>query len=320
LTGTAGVLECNNDMVYTVTLNPAVDRTLFVQRLQLHDSSRIRREARYAGGKGIDVSRALVSMGISTVALGFVGGFDGKEFEGRLLNEGVACDFTRISGEIRTNVIVHDEESGQETALLAQGPEIQPFELMDFVEKLERLPEARFLVVSGSLPPGLTPAVYSRILQVGNHRGARTVLDASGEALRFGIRARPAIIKPNRAELSELAGTELAEIKDIVRVCRELHEQVDTILVSLGADGMLMFESGRALHARPPGVEVRSTVGAGDCAVAGFNHGLVGDESPTDCLRRAVACGTAATLTDGTGLCQPEDVAALLGRIEIQEV
>jgi 6-phosphofructokinase 2 len=304
-------------MVYTVTLNPAVDRTLFVERLEPHESNRIRHEARYAGGKGIDVSRALVAMGVPTLALGFVGGFDGKEFEGRLLNEGVACEFTRISGEIRTNVIIHDEQSGQETALLAQGPEIQPVELMDFIERLERLPEARFLVVSGSLPRGLTPSVYRRIVQVGNDRGIRTVLDASGEALRHGIRARPTIIKPNRAELAELAGRELADIPDIVEFCRSLREQVGIVLVSLGPDGMLMFESGRALHARPPEVEVKSTVGAGDCAVAGFIHGLVEEESLPDCLRRAVACGTAATLNDGTGLCRPEDVEQLLGRVEL---
>ncbi|MBN2537715.1 1-phosphofructokinase [candidate division WOR-3 bacterium] len=307
-------------MVFTVTLNPAVDRTLFVERLRTDSSNRVRREARYAGGKGIDVSRALASMGVPTVALGFVGGFDGKEFEGRLLNEGVACDFTRISGEIRTNVIIHDEESGHETALLASGPEIQPVELMEFIEKLERLSDARYLVVSGSLPRGLTPAVYRRVIQVGNDRGARTVLDASGEALRLGIRARPSVIKPNRSELAELAGRELADVAAIVGFCRELQDQVPTVLVSLGPDGIVMVESGRALHARPPKVEVKSTVGAGDCAVAGFLHGLIRDESPAGCLRRAVASGTAATLNDGTGLCRPEDVARLVEQVTVEEV
>ncbi|MFO7676628.1 MAG: 1-phosphofructokinase [bacterium] len=306
-------------MVYTVTLNPALDRTLFVDSLALGGSNRIRREARYAGGKGIDVSRALVEMGVPTVALGLVGGFDGKEFEGRLLNEGVACDFTRIAGEIRTNVVIHDE-SGAETALLARGPEVQPVELMSFIDHLEGIAGGSFLVVSGSLPPGLTPAVYRRIISVGNDRGFTTVLDASGEALRSGIRARPRIIKPNRDELAELAGTALADIPAMVRFCRTLEKEVATVLVSLGADGILLVESKRALHARPPKVEVASTVGAGDCAVAGFVAGLLMKESPADRLRRAVAAGTAATMTPGTGICCRRDIARLLPGITVTEV
>ncbi|HDQ98911.1 MAG TPA: 1-phosphofructokinase [candidate division WOR-3 bacterium] len=306
-------------MVYTVTLNPALDRTLFVDTLALGESSRIRREARYAGGKGVDVSRALVEMDVPTVALGLVGGFDGKEFEGRLLNEGVACDFTRISGEIRTNIVIHGDE-GLETALLARGPEVQPVELMNFMDHLEGVNGSGFLVVSGSLPPGLTPAVYGRILSIGRDKGLTTVLDASGEALRTGIRARPDVIKPNRSELAELAGTEPAGPPGILRFCRTIQEEVATILVSLGADGILLVQSGRGLLARPPQVEVKSTVGAGDCAVAGFIAGLARDESPADCLRRAVAAGTAATLTPGTGICCREDIARLLPDITLEEV
>jgi 6-phosphofructokinase 2 len=306
-------------MVYTVTLNPALDRTLFVDRLAVGDSSRVRREARYAGGKGIDVSRALVEMGIPTVALGLVGGFDGKEFEGRLLNEGIACDFTLISGEIRTNIVIQ-EAAGGETALLAQGPEVQPVELMSFIDRIEKLTGGRYLVVSGSLPRGLTPAVYRRILSIGNEQGLATVLDASGDALRDGIRARPRIIKPNRHELAELAGEELADLPAILRFARKLQDDVPTILVSLGADGILLVESGRGLHARPPQVKVASTVGAGDCAVAGFVAGLLKAEPPADCLRRAVAAGTAATLTPGTGLCCRDDIERLLPAITLSEV
>ncbi len=307
-------------MIYTVTLNPALDRTLHVDRLTKHDSNRIQREARYAGGKGIDVSRALAGMGIPTVAMGFVGGFDGKEFEGRLLNEGVACDFTRIAGEIRTNVIIHDDSTGDELALLAPGPEVQPVELMDFIGSLERVGDMEFLVASGSLPGGLTPAVYRRIIRIGNDKGVRTLLDTSGKALRDGIQAHPAFIKPNRRELIELAGEELKDIPSIVRFCRTLHRQVATVLVSLGPDGMVLVDSRHALHARPPGVEVKSTIGAGDCAVAGFVSSLLNGENPTDCLRRAVAAGTAAILSSGTGLCRCEDIDQLLPQIPVETI
>ncbi len=307
-------------MIYTVTFNPALDRTLHVESLVPGQSTRIRSEARFAGGKGIDVSRALREMGSDNVALGLVGGFDGKELEGRLLLSGVACRFTRIANETRTNIIIQDESNGTETALLARGPEVEPPELMDFLEVLERSPDMNFLIISGSLPPGLTPEVYSRMITIGNERGARVVLDTAGEALRQSIRARPEVIKPNRSELAELAGRELPDIRSMADYSMGLLDRVKTVLVSMGADGMLMVTSGQVVYARPPKVTVKSTVGAGDCAVAGFVHGLAVGESNTEALRRAVATGTAATLNAGTGLCRCADVEAILPQVTIEEL
>lgn len=307
-------------MIYTVTLNPALDRTLHVESLAPGQSTRIQREARYAGGKGIDVSRALREMGSDSVALGLVGGFDGKELEGRLLLDGVACRFSRIANETRTNIIIHDESNGAESALLARGPEVQPSELMDFLDGLERLPDMSLLVISGSLPPGLTPEVYCRIITVGNERGARVLLDTAGEALRQGIRARPAVIKPNRFELVELAGRELADVRAVSEYCTGLLDSVETVLASMGPDGIIMVTRHQVLHARPPTVAVKSTVGAGDCAVAGFVHGMETGEPVVDALRRAVASGTAATLNPGTGLCRCADIDALLPQVAIEEV
>ena len=307
-------------MIYTVTLNPALDRTLHVESLAPGQSTRIRSEARFAGGKGIDVSRALREMGSDNVALGLVGGFDGKELEGRLLLSGVACRFTHIANETRTNIIIQDETSGSETALLARGPEVQPAELMDFLDVLERSPDMSFLVISGSLPPGLTPEVYSRMITIGNERGARVVLDTAGEALRQSIHAHPAFIKPNRFELAELAGKELPDIHAISDYSLGLLDWVETVLVSLGAEGIVMVTRNQVVHARPPNVTAKSTVGAGDCAVAGFVHGLAVGESSIDALRRAVATGTAATLNAGTGLCRCADVDAILPQVTIVEV
>jgi 6-phosphofructokinase 2 len=307
-------------MVYTVTLNPALDRTLHVEKLEVRGSCRIRQEARYSGGKGIDVSRALLEMGTPNVALGFVGGFDGKEFEGRLLLGGVACNFTHIAGETRTNIIIQDESNGAETALLARGPEVQPSELMDFITKVESLRDTEFLIISGSLPPGLTPEVYRRVVEIGNAGGARTVLDTAGDALRHSLSARPAIIKPNRSELAELAGRDLPDVRAVVEFGRTLNDRVETVLVSLGPDGMLLISSGRVLHARPPAVSVKSTVGAGDCSVAGFVHGTLRGKEAAGALRYAVAAGTAATLNPGTGLCRRADIDALLPRVMVAEV
>lgn len=307
-------------MIYTVTLNPALDRTLYVESFAPGQPTRISREARYSGGKGIDVSRALLEMGTPNVALGLVGGFDGKEFEGRLLLEGVACNFTRIAGETRTNIVVQDESTGAETALLARGPEVKPDELMDFMTQLEKLPDMAFLVVSGSLPPGLTPEVYRRVIEIGRGKNARVVLDTAGPALKHALLARPSVVKPNGLELAELAGRELADTGAIVEFCRTLLDRVETVLVSLGPDGIVLVSGSTAVLARPPKVNVKSTVGAGDCAVAGFVHGLAAGEAPVDALRRAVASGTAATLNPGTGLCRCSDIEALRSRVTVEEL
>jgi 6-phosphofructokinase 2 len=307
-------------VIYTVTLNPALDRTLQVDSLAPGKSTRIRSEARFAGGKGIDVSRALREMGSDNVALGLVGGFDGKELEGRLLLSGVACRFTHIANETRTNIIIQDETNFTETALLARGPEVQPPELMDFLDVLESSPDMSFLIISGSLPPGLTPEVYSRMISIGNERGAKVVLDTAGEALRQSIRAHPAVIKPNRNELAEFAGKALPDVPAIATYAAGLLDTVETVLVSLGAEGILMVARDKFVHARPPNVTVKSTVGAGDCAVAGFVHGLAIGESNTDALRRAVAAGTAATLNAGTGLCRCADVDAILPQVTVVEM
>lgn len=291
-----------------------------MESLSPGQTTRIRHEERYAGGKGIDVSRALREMGSDNVALGLVGGFGGKELEGRLLLAGVACRFTHIANETRTNIIIQDEPSGAETALLARGPEVQPSELMDFLDVLEKSPDMSLLVISGSLPPGLTPEVYSRMITIGNERGARVVLDTAGDALRQSIRARPAVIKPNRFELADLAGKALPDVRAISEYSTSLLDWVETVLVSMGPEGIVMVTRHQILHARPPKVAVKSSVGAGDCAVAGFVHGLAIGETAAEALRRGVAAGSAATLNAGTGLCRCADVDALLPQVAVEEV
>ena len=146
------------------------------------------------------------------------------------------------------------------------------------------------------------------------------VLDTAGEGLRQAICARPEVIKPNRHELVELAGRELADVRAIVEYSRTLNDRVHTVLVSLGPDGIVMVTAKEAVHARPPKVAVKSTVGAGDCAVAGFVHGLVRKEAMPDALKRAVASGSAATLNAGTGLCRCADIDVLLAQVTVEEV
>ena len=307
------------NMIYTITLNPALDRTLWVDRVHDDVSNRILVEKSFAGGKSIDVSRVLKNLEIDNIALGFVGGFAGRELEGRLLNDGIQSDFVRVSGETRTNIIIHEKETGKQLAFNARGPEIMPSELMQFVEQLEGLPCADMVAIGGSLPPGVSPEIYRRIITQVKKCQAKVVLDVDGDALRQGLKAQPTVIKPNIHELSELVGRELKEMDEIVAAAREINRQgVEIVLVSMGARGILLVSHGQEYHAVPPAVKVESTIGAGDSAVAGFISGFVRGEELKDCLIYAAAAGTATTLHQGTALCRKEDFLKIVPQVKLE--
>ena len=295
-------------MIYTITLNPALDRTIWIQKVRDDVSNRILEEKSFAGGKSVDVSKVLKNLGVDNIALGFVGGFAGRELEGRLLNEGIETDFVRVSGETRTNIIIHETGTGKQLAFNARGPEIKPDELMQFIEQLEKLPCGDVVAIGGSIPLGVSPEIYRKIISLVKKCQAKVVLDVDGEALRQGIKAHPNVIKPNIHELSELAGRELKGLDDVVTAARSINQQgVEIVLVSMGAKGILLVSDGQQYLAVPPNVNVESTIGAGDSSVAGFVFGLVQGKDLKQCLIYAVAAGTATTLRQGTALCQKDD-------------
>lgn len=306
-------------MIYTITLNPALDRTLWIEKVRDDVSNRIIEEKSFAGGKSIDVSKVLKNLGMDSIALGFVGGFAGRELEGRLLNEGIQTEFVHVSGETRTNIIIHERQTGKQLAFNARGPEIRPSELMEFIERLESLPCSDLVAIGGSLPIGVTPEIYRKIIVMVKRCQSIVVLDVDGEALRKGITARPDVVKPNIHELSELVGRSLKELDDIRAAAREINQQgVKMVLVSMGARGILLVSEGHEYLAVPPNVDVQSTIGAGDSSVAGFISGLVAGKSLKDCLIYAAAAGTATTLHQGTALAQMEDFERLVPQVKLE--
>jgi 6-phosphofructokinase 2 len=305
-------------MVYTITLNPALDRNIWIEKVRMNDSNRIRDEKRYAAGKGIDVSRVLTAFGIRNRALGFVGGFDGEEMEGRLLNEGISCNFTKISGETRTNIVIYDEETESQTIFSAGGPEIEPYELMRLIEQVEKLEHPEFVIICGSLPPGVNPEIYYKIMEIARSKGSKIVLDTDGDALKTGIQISPDVIKPNIHELSRLSGRELKDIGQVIRTAQEICDRgTRTVLVSMGARGILLA-SEKELHlAVPPRVKVVNTIGAGDSAVAGYVFGILTGKTMQEALVCAVAAGTATTLRPGPALCTKDDFLELIPQVEL---
>lgn len=308
-------------MIYTVTLNPALDRTIEIDKFVDEDTIRIIKETCYAGGKGIDVSRMIRELGGRSVALGYTGGFDGLKLEGLLINAGVVSDFTRISGETRTNIIVSECSTGRQFVISAAGPEINAAEVSSLYQHLLGLRDMDYLVVSGSLPRGVTPNLYGQIILAGKKNDSFVLLDTDGRTLQESVEYNPTCIKPNRFELSRLVGRDLASEADLLAACDEVHERgINMVLLSRGKEGLILSMQGRKLKGTTPPVEVASAVGAGDSTVGGFILAHSRGESLEDCLRLACASGTATVMSPGTELANKQQVEKLLPLVEIVQI
>ena len=306
-------------MIATVTLNPSLDRTITVDGLVLGESNRWASLRYFAGGKGIDVSRAVHEMGGQTVAYGFIGGPEGRTLEILLDEDGVLFSFTPIEQATRTNFIVSDTKAHQQTIINAPGPQISKKELERFIEKLRRIsPPPDLMVVSGSVPPGVPADIYYSIIMDAKDYGVRTVLDSAGQWLKESIRAKPYLIKPNVREAEELLETELPTEEAIIEAALDLVDMdIEMVVISRGKDGIIAATKKSIVKAVPPSVKVRSAVGAGDCTMAGLALKLAAGESLVEACRWGTAMGTAAVLTPGTELCRRADVEELLPQIQV---
>ena len=308
-------------MIATVTLNPSLDRTITVHGLRVDESNRWTSLRHYAGGKGIDVSRAIHEMGEQTIAYGFIGGHEGRDVEILLDEEGVSFSFTPIEQETRTNFIISDTSASQQTIINAPGPHISKKELERFLKKLREIPPPDLMVASGSIPPGVPADIYSTIVLGARDYNVRTILDSTGQWLEEGIKAKPYLIKPNIREAGELLKTELPTEEAIVEAALNLVEMgIEVVVISRGKDGIIAATKREILKAVPPLLKVRSAVGAGDCTVAGLALKLAKGEPLIEACRLGVAMGSATVLTPGTELCHRTDVERLLPQVEVYKM
>lgn len=308
-------------MIYTVTLNPALDRALEVDELVPDDANRIRQEHSYAGGKGIDASRVIQVLGGESVALGFVGGFHGMELEQRLLRQGVRCDFVETRGETRTNILIFEKNKKTHTSLNASGQKVNEVEIGELLDKIRSVENPAYFIVSGSVPEGVPVDIYKKIVTLAHERGALVALDADGEVMRRGLTARPDFIKPNMHELGRLVERRLSSVEDALETAEIiLGKGITTILVSMGDMGALLITNEIRILGVPPRVEVDSTVGAGDSFLAGYILAHSRGEAHESCLRLAVATGAAASMTPGTELARKKDVEEILSHVEIKDM
>ena len=309
-------------MILTVTLNPAVDLALEVGKIVLGDTNRVTRSHSGPGGKGINVSRVVRVLEQETLALGFVSGSRGRFVEHAVNELGIMDDFYHTPGQTRTNTIIVDREAEYHTSFNERGAETDPQHLDEILKRVRRrIKPGDWVVLSGSLPPGIPADAYARFIKVVHRKRGRALLDADGEVLRLGVAARPDLIKPNRYELERLVGRSLGDDEAILAAAREVQTRgVPIVVASLGKAGSIAIDAEGAWRARSPDVPVNSAVGAGDSLVAGLVVGLSRGDPLSEALRLGTACGAATAMTPGTELCYPEDVERLLPEVVVEPI
>jgi 1-phosphofructokinase family hexose kinase len=312
-------------MIITVTLNAAVDRTVAVPNFRLGHRHRAVESRTVAGGKGINVARALKLLGRPVIATGFAGGPTGSRLLEQLRDESVLTDFTRIAAESRINMAVIDPTSGEQTEINERGPAVSPEEVEVFISRLGYLAEgSKLCVLAGSLPPGAGEGLYARLVKELGNRGVAVVLDAEGDAMLEGLRAGASVVTPNEREAEELVGQEFADRADLVTGLTEL--------VRLGAgeaaitrpDGCVAVvgeNAGRRfLEVRTEPLDPVSTVGSGDAFLAGYVAARYEDRPVDECLAYGVACGAESTQHFGAGVVDRNQVERLLGEVHVQDL
>lgn len=307
-------------MIYTITLAPVLERTLDVEEFIYDDVNPIIGEQRKAGGKGIDVSRVVKELGGYSVALGFVGGYNGHEVEGRVINEGLVCDFISTSGETRTDIVINQKKKTMQTLLSAAMSPLNPIEVTAFFSRIKDIPSDSYVVMVGPIPEGLDQTFWAQLITVLKDKGVKVVLDADNEALKRGVETGPFLIKPNVHELSRLVGKNVREIEEIIEQAEPLLEQVEYIVVSMGVRGAVGISKKERIHVVPPKVNVKSSLGAGDAFIAGLVFALNEGADFPAALELGVSCGTASVLNSGYASCFREDIYEIRKQILMKNI
>ena len=309
-------------MIYTVTLNPALDKTVTVPRFTLDSVNRVSELREDPGGKGINVSKVIAKLGGSSRAIALLGGSVGKKIESALGEMGIDVWAFVASGETRTNTKIVDPVLDTHTDVNEPGPEAT-LALLDgmLASLVESISEGDIVVLSGSLPKGAPVATYEAWSRACAEAGAKVFLDADGDALSRGLRALPHLAKPNDAELSRICGRKLEDVSDIADEARAIARRgVSRVVVSMGGAGALFVDDGRTLLARAPKVPVGSTVGAGDSVVAALAFAEQQGMSLEDTALLAMATGAANVMQSGSQEAERELVDSILDNVSLEEL
>jgi 1-phosphofructokinase family hexose kinase len=312
-------------MIITVTLNAAVDKTMAVPNFRIGRRHRAVEQTSMAGGKGVNVARALKALGQPVIATGVAGGPTGTRIIEQLTDEAILNDFVRIRDESRTSTAVVDDTTGEQTEINEHGPTVSDAEIELFRDKLLYLAKgAGVCVFAGSLPRGVPESLYAELIGELKGMGVTTVIDAEGEPMRLAMRSEPSMVSPNELEAEELVGHEFADDDDKLRGLQEIVElgpgEVAMTFAS-GCLGLVGDEGDRRLYRvtlEPR--ETRSTVGSGDAFLAGYVAARYTGSPAQECLRFGVACGAESTQHFGAGVVDPREVERLMPEVEVEDL
>ena len=303
-------------MIYTVTLNPSIDFIVRLDSLALGSVNRMTSDDKFAGGKGINVSRILKRLDIENTATGFIGGFTGRFVKDGLVDEGIATKFVEVSEDTRINVKV---KAGEETEINGAGPHISIEKLEELEAILASLSSEDTVVFAGSAPSSLGNQVYNTLIPIAKKAGAEVVCDFEGQTLLDSLNYQPLLVKPNNHELADIFGVELNGLADIEKYAREVPAKgAKNVIISMAGDGALLVTPEAAYFAKPIKGIVKNSVGAGDSMVAGFTGEYVKSGDPIEALKWGVACGTATTFSDD--LATAEFIKETYQKVEVEKI
>ena len=309
-------------MIYTVTLNPAVDRELQVEELIFDTVLRASRFRVDCGGKGFNVARMLRSLGTSSVAIGFAAGKAGELLNDELQALGIETGFVWVDGETRTNVSIVNADHSHHIKVNEPGPTISGDDMIKLMQKIRELAKpGDAWVLAGSLPPGVPPSIYADMITILQSAGAQVFLDTSDEALRQACQANPFLIKPNAEEARELSGLPINTPAEIAAAGKAIQAMgAGNVIISMGKQGALLVNGRQAWLAASPDIVERNPIGAGDSMVAGLVWGLSQGHDLPEALRRGIACGAATASQSGTSVGTLAQVNELLPQVSLSEI
>jgi 6-phosphofructokinase 2 len=300
--------------IITITFNPCIDKTTTVDALMPEKKLRCSPPVFQPGGGGINVSRGLKRLGTSSVALYPAGGYSGQFLQKLVKEEGIDSKVVDIKSHTRENLIVVDQSSNQQYRFGMPGPSLEEQEWQECLDFLQAASGVEYIVASGSLSPGIPEDIYGRIASIAREKKARLIVDTSGTALEEAVNVGVFMIKPNLGELSSLVGRQDIHAECVDDVAKDIIQKgkCELMMISLGQAGAMLVSKDQVVQMMPPVVKRKSTVGAGDSMVAGIVHSISSGHQLKEALRFGIACGTAATLNEGTELFHKEDVEKLL--------
>lgn len=300
-------------MIYTVTFNPSIDYIMFTDGFTLKGLNRAKDTYKFAGGKGINVSRVLKTLDVSSTALGFAGGFPGEFISNVLQQSDINTDFIKVNEDTRINVKL---KSGDETEINAPGPNVTSDQFEALLNQIRNTSKEDTVIVAGSVPKSIPSDAYAQIAKITQETGAKLVVDAERDLVNTVLKYHPLFIKPNKDELEEMFDVTIKSDQDVVKYGREIVKNgAQSVIISLGGDGAIYIDEKRSIKAQNPQGDVVNTVGSGDSTVAGMVAGLESGLTIEEAFRQAVASGTATAFNED--LAVKEDIEKIKSQVTI---